>query len=583
MRTFLSDAGLLIERTDRMTYREFQNGMKTGLWKKAPFNPETYVAVFFDEAQELLSSSRNRPTTKAEPALKLWHPHKICLTASPIDSDPMEAYILSAVCNNKPLNGDSLEARENTKDMRKFRERFCETVGGRILGVKQDPNTKRDMSTWVRRNIFFADKQDVDVAAGETPLSKLREGTHAVTMDPSVEVVYRSVTKQFAAALGVMVKSFRDRDIGSGKMTDATKEMEAMMTAPKMAPVMKLMNDLSNYPDVALRDIANMIQNDQYINAKGQAVAIPPVLAKAFAAWKKSLNPDDLRTVADRVGNPKLASAGDIIAKRLERSSGSNRTILFSDDRKMCMKSVQYMADNIGGMHALALDNEIQIFNGGSPLPEYRIRMDEEVVRKLLPDSDQADEYIRTNLGIARIPLPFHKKSYRRYLGLPAGPDNVKFAVGEWQTFALNEISKNHGIKSLTLLGQSYKFGQNLQAFNTVIHLDRDTWNAESMKQRTARAWRQGQDSTVTEITIDTVYEESRNEMDAALDDIRRYFQEMSSDLFDAIIKGAQTLALGEEWTGMTKEQASMMKLDRKMMELAASPYSGRSVPPGMA
>ena len=31
----------------------------------------------------------------------------------------------------------------------------------------------------------------------------------------------------------------------------------------------------------------------------------------------------------------------------------------------------------------------------------------------------------------------------------------------------------------------------------------------------------------------------------------------------------------------MTKEHASVLKLDRKMLELAASPYSGRSIPPG--
>jgi hypothetical protein len=580
MRTFLSEAGLLIDRTDRMSYREFQNGMKTGLWRRKPWNPEAYVAVFFDEAQELLSASRDRPTTKAEQALRLWHPHKICMTASPIDSDPMEAYILSAVCNNRPLNGEAPEARANAKEMRKFRERFCETVGGRILGVKQDPNTKRDLATWVKRNVFFADKQDTDVEAGETPLSKLRDGTQAITMEPAVEVVYRSVTKQFAAALGVMVKSFRDRDIGSGKATEATTEMESLIMAPKMAPIMKMMNDLSNYPDVALRGIADMLESGEYTNARGNRVPIPPVLAKSYAVWKKNLNPDDLRVVADRVGNPKLESAKEIIAKRLERSNGSSRVILFSDDRHMCQMAVRYLADTLGGMHALALDNEIQIYDGGVPMPDYPIRMDEEVVRKLLPDPIQADEYIRDNQGVARIPLPFRKKSYRRYLGLPAGPDNVKFAVGEWQTFALTEISRNHGIKSLTLLGNSYKFGQNLQAFNTVIHLDRDTWNAEAMKQRTARAWRQGQDSTVTEITLDTVYEEGNNENDVTLDAIRKFFQGMSSDLFNAIIKGAQDIALGSEWKGMTKEQASMMKLDKRMLELAASPYSGRSVPP---
>jgi len=594
MRTFLSDAGAIISRTDRISYTEFKTAVKSGkppkaissveFWMENPWDPALYVAVFFDEAQELLSKSRKTPSVKAEPALQLWHPHKICMTASPIDSDPMEAYILAAVCNNKTLNGDDPIAKANNKEMRKFRERYCETVGGRILGVKQNPNTKRDLAVWVRRNVFFGDKQDVDIVAGETPLQTLRDGTQAITMDPSVEQVYRGVTKQFAAALGTMVKSFRDRDIGSGKPTEASKEMEVMLTAPKLAPVMKLMNDLSNYPDVALRSIANMIETGKYVNAKGDSGPVPAVLARILAFWKAKMQPDVLRAIADRVGNPKIQSAEDIIKKRLERSKGGSRTLLFSDDKKFCWMSASHMAERVGGKHALALDNEIHIFDGGNPLTEVVLRMDEDVVRKILREPGEADAYIAQKQGLERIKLPFVKKSYRRYMDLPVSPDNVKYSAGDWQTFALQEIiSPDAGIKSLTLLGNSYKYGQNLQAFNTVIHLDRDTWNAESMKQRTARAWRQGQDSPVTEITLDTVYQETKNEFDATLDQIRQAFQEMSADLFDAIIKESQGFALGEEWSSLTKEQASVMKLDRKMLELAASPYSGRSAPPGAA
>ncbi len=590
MKTFVSDATALVARTDRMTYGEFRNAVKKFKWKGHPWNPETYVAIFFDEAQDLIGKSRTKPESAAEQALSIYHPHKICLTASPINSDPMEAYILAAVCNNKPLNGKSPEALTNHKEMRRFRERFCESVGGRILGLKQDVNTQRDMATWVRRNVFFADKQDADVEAGEKPLSKLRDGTQAITMDPGVEEVYRTTTKSFADTMGLMVKSFRDRNIGTGKATDASREMEAMIRASfAMAPIMKLMNGLSNYPADTLRDIAGIIESGHMTNAKGKPVPVPSTL-KAMM----KLNPDDLRVIADRVGNPKIEAATDIVAKRLERSDGSSRTILFADDKKMCWKAVHHMSDTVGGMHAMALDNEIHIFDGGVPMTEYLIRMDEELVRKLFQEerrkskipetpeqTDQrANDYIVSHQGIARIPLPFRSKAYKRYPDAPGGTGNSRATVGEWQTFALTLIANDNGIKSLTLLGQTYQFGQNLQQFNTVVHLDRDTWNSEAMKQRTARAWRQGQKSPVTEVTLDTVYEESRSEYDATLDTIRRYFQEMGEDLFNNIIKGAQTLALGKEWTTMTKEQASLIHLDRKMFDLAASPYSTRSVPP---
>ena len=584
MRTFLTDAGLLIDRTDRMTYREFNNSMKSKMWRKKPWDPQAYVAVFFDEAQEMLSTSKSNPMAKAEQALALWHPRKIILTASPIDSDPMEAYLLAAICNNMPLRDGSPVAARNAMQMRKFRERFCETAGGRIIGVKDDPNTKRDLATWVKRNVFFADKQDVDVAAGETALPPLRDGTHAVTMDPAVEVVYRTMAKQMAAGLGAMVRAFRDRDGGYGKITDATKEMEALMWAPKFEPILRLLDGLSNYPDVTMREIADMIETGEYTTAAGKRGPIPSTLAPIVKAWAKKLHPKDLRVVAQRVGNPKLTTTAEIIKKRLARDkAGQTRTLLFADDRKLCWASVQHLATTVAGMHAIALDDAIHIFDGGQPLKEWTFRMDPDAVVKIFGgDKGAADNYMKTNGGVARIPLPFKKKSYRRYMGLPVTADNVKYGVEDWQTFALAEIiSKEGQIKTLTLLGNSYKFGQNLQAFDTVIHLDRDTWNAEAMKQRTARAWRQGQDRAVTEITVDTVYEDAGgDERDATIDQIRRYFQEMSSDLFDLIIKGAQGAALGAEWRGVTKEQASTMRIDRKMFELAMSPYAGRSVPP---
>lgn len=583
IRGFISDSPALINRTDVMSYGEFKSSVKKGLWKKKPWSPEGYVAIFFDEAQEMLTTSRKNPTTKARAALDVWHPHKVVMTASPIDNDPMDAYIMAAICNNQRLLPDTPDA----KNMRKFRERFCEKVGDRIIGIKQDPNTKQDLATWVRRNIFFADKVDVDVEEGERPLSTLKQGTQVVEMDPAVELVYRSVTKNFASALGAMVRMFRERDVGSGRATDASKEAELMMTTvPKIAPLMKLLNDLSNCTATALNDIANMIESGVYTTATGKKTEIPPILQKTFETWKKQFTPNDLRALAQRVGNPKLVAARKIVAKRLERSQNSeapNRSILFADDKKVCWATAIELSENVGGLHGLALDNEIHLLQNGKPLTEYVFRMDEEVVRKIAATPEQALGYIDAHSdGLVRIPLPFKKKSYRRYDGLPAiSPDNTKFATGDWQTFALAELSANVGVKSLTLLGNTYKFGQNLQAFNTVIHVDRDTWNSEAMKQRTARSWRQKQMANVTEITLDNVYENSVSGDDVTLDQIRRFYQEMSSELFNTIIKGSQALALGKEWTGMTKEQASMMKLDKKMLELSLSPYAHRSEVPG--
>jgi hypothetical protein len=129
-------------------------------------------------------------------------------------------------------------------------------------------------------------------------------------------------------------------------------------------------------------------------------------------------------------------------------------------------------------------------------------------------------------------------------------------------------------------------FGHNLQGFDTVIHLDRDSWNSESMKQRTARAWRQGQEKDVEEITIDATFGDteeglSRSDFDQTLDEIRRSFQSMDADLFTRIIRDAQKLHLGKEWEDLSKKDASLWRLDEKVLELQSSPYLSRAHAPG--
>src|SRR5205814_6096269 len=46
-------------------------------------------------------------------------------------------------------------------------------------------------------------------------------------------------------------------------------------------------------------------------------------------------------------------------------------------------------------------------------------------------------------------------------------------------------------VKSISMQGQIYNQGQNLQALDTVFHLD-TVMNAQDMSQREARVWRQG-------------------------------------------------------------------------------------------
>lgn len=80
------------------------------------------------------------------------------------------------------------------------------------------------------------------------------------------------------------------------------------------------------------------------------------------------------------------------------------------------------------------------------------------------------------------------------------------------------------GVVTITLTGKEgkkggsggYSKGFNLQTFDTVIHLDRDSWSSEEMEQRRGRAWRTGQPDRVQEYTVDLVFSNEKEYVDAS-------------------------------------------------------------------
>jgi hypothetical protein len=327
---------------------------------------------------------------------------------------------------------------------------------------------------------------------------------------------------------------------------------------------------------------------------EGEYPPVPPLLLRVLARWNKQLSPDELRDKAATVGNPKLDVAVEMLKQKRERvdadMEGSGRSLLFTDDKKLCMISGEHMAQTMAGQHVVALNDKIYIFGSSGPLTEITLQIDPDILERLVQDPVKRQAIMKKTGGVSRIALPLYRRGrLRRYPMLPAHKQhNIHYKADTWQQFAFKEIiNPDHRIVTCTLYGPSYQYGHNLQAFDTVVHLDRDNWNSESMKQRTARAWRQGQDQPVDEITLDATYSATddgipRDEFDRTLDEIRAYFQEMEGELFDNIIKQAQDIDLGKEWLEMAKRDASLTQIDRKTMEMMMSPFVGRSLAPGM-
>ncbi|MDP7039503.1 MAG: DEAD/DEAH box helicase [Myxococcota bacterium] len=495
----------LYKRVDIMSYGQFRSAMRTGKFQGKPWSGDGYTGAFFDEAQAM--KSLGSKTTQA--ALGWDNPHKILLTASPMERNPMEAYVLSAIANNINLK-DRVEGKSYRREMRKFKERFCETLGGRILGVKEDPLTRRDLNTWVKRNIFYADKRDVE----EFKLPKLTQETEVLNMDKKVEKAYRSAARQISQVMKGMVSMYRDKGLlieedGKTKINPLAKDKRIpQMFGIKFRNAIKQLNDLANMPE----------------------------------------------KIVPGAGYPKLDRAGEILMSKLASSKGASRAVLFSDDKEFVMESARQMSLKVPmKVHAACLNDKIYLYKNGQQLTEFKGHR-----------------------------VPFTPRQYRKDPSQKANMrTNRKYLKNEWQQFVLNElISPNRDVASCSMQGQVYQQGQNLQAFDTVMQLDRDTWCSEDMRQRTARLWRQGQKKPVHEITLDTVYPEARNDFDATLDEIRSHYQVLEGELFDKIIKESQSTELGEEWFGLDKDYASFSRLDEHTLELMLSPYLTRSKPP---
>jgi hypothetical protein len=292
----------------------------------------------------------------------------------------------------------------------------------------------------------------------------------------------------------------------------------------------------------------------------------------------------------------------------LNDERGESRALLFSDDPVMVSLSAQEASKSLPGIHAACLQKRIELWEGGKMLNKVPVAIPEEVIQEIYPIpvpiggadlTPEEEELARKNAklqararakGVEEFSVPFKPTAYRLYPSLPPHEKyNLPYSKDKWQKFVLDNIVKvgKGGVTgTCTLLGKYnnksyYSQGQNLQEFDRVIHLDRDTWNSEEMKQRTARSWRQGQQGEVKEIIIDMVYNDSdsKAEADPTLDEVRRSYQQMESDLFDRVIWIAQSTDIGTEYEESKPIHASYMGVNKKTLEYMTSPYYSRSEP----
>lgn len=452
------EAEELLGRVDVITYHKFLR-----LRKKDPSFGDSYVAIYFDEAHLRF---KKKESSYYQTATECKCPRKILLSASPMVNSPMEVFTMASVANGLNLNSP-----EGRREEKQFRDRFSETVGGRIVGIRREANTARDFRVWVKRNLFFADKRD---ATGEGSVNELRREVEAISMPPIIEEVYRETMGEMVAAL----REVRDSQF-SGRL-----ELAVEASKYRLRDLLKKLTLLSNTPS----------------------------------------------EVIPGAPNPKIDRAEELVANHL-----GTRTLLFTDSPKMALQTWRKMAEKFPGKsHAVGLGDNISVITPRGEEIKYTER-----------------EYVDAETG---------RKVKRE----------------EWKTHVLSKIIQTDPTVATTVLTAGYAVGQNLQFYGVVIHLDRDNWSNETMKQRTARAWRSGNKDPVDEYTLDLVYSDSA--MGAGdsktLDQIRALIQEIDAELFTEVVSKSQVEQLGAEWIEIEKQRSLYHEVSKRMIERSLSPYA---------
>ena len=297
--------------------------------------------------------------------------------------------------------------------------------GGRIVGIKQDPLVQRDLHTFIKRNVFHADKTEVK----EYNLPKPTVTSTPIEMPPEVEAIYRDVATQFSVVLEGAARKFRER-----KKTDSYGDRQAEKVFSRMlAPIIKLLTDMANRPAKALRDVAFAIDNgylpDFVTPVKpdgtgGEPRALPKQFMSVLRQWQEQHSAEDLEAMADQVGNPKLKAAEDTIVAKIERAKGS-RSLLFSDDKAMCMEAGQHMAETMTGTHVVGLNDGIHFFRGTTELERLVYPLDTALLAKLVKENkhkatkDDVQEGLVAAVKVT-FPEPQFRGQTKQELGTPA-------------------------------------------------------------------------------------------------------------------------------------------------------------------
>ncbi len=452
-------------RVDEISYEEFLSNFKKGPgeWDFAGGQATYggYYAIFFDEINLAVKGDR----AKAISGFK--HPRKILLTGSAIEKDPTDLFKFVALTKGIDITSPA--------EQNKFVRRYANMIGGRFVGIK--PEVKGEFDTWVRTNAYFADKQEVNyVDVGQPQLLKPKTVNKGVVMSNSLKKVYSEVSKKVSENLQAMLKvykgSIEERATGKDIYESAALKREKLkdFAQGSLGRQIKLLHDLSSNPAKAL--------------------------GRMPAEYLKGLTPKEIEALKKE--NPKIEAASKI-AK--EKVISGKKVLFFTDDNMLAVKNAVEMSMNLPNLHVVCLINKIDIYEAGVLARSFS---------SAAKIQDYLEEIKKRPLGKKAAPVKVNsEEDDDSKRDLEKEEEKTKWA----QDVLKKVVLENMPYFSTMTCTKPFARGFNFQPFTSVVHLDRNGWSSEEIKQRTARAYRTGQKEQVDEIFLDLVYasEDSEN------------------------------------------------------------------------
>jgi hypothetical protein len=445
-----------------------------------------YYACFFDEINEIFEKGKTGKE-KSFAVSSLSHPRKVFLTASAIDRDPVDLYRLATLAKGQVPTKKSEKA---------FAEKYGVVLADRMVALKPNKEVREQFHNWVKENAYFAPKTDisydemgVEYTSVSLPvLQKLRTQTITTRMPKIVQNKYKEEAKKIKNNLQAMLIKYRD-----------------------------LKSEL------------------KFLSESGDLVYTHKGKDKAYQDLTRATG-----VIATSLKNLSKISAGSFkspVATNIFKEDTEARILYFSTSENLAKKVAKGNSKlRPDGVHAVCWTNYIVFYQNGSVVSEVKA-------------SD--------SLGVDAFDSLLDAKEINIWSDIKNRTASLKLAEEEegdeseatWAMDISKKYVKQNGSLHTVVCSDNYARGFNFQTFSKVVHLDRGNgFDSELLKQRTARAYRGGQENQVQEIYIDATFTEGNKTSGSVSAD--SYLQEGNpEDLINICSLSRDELKVGKEYT----------------------------------